>query len=151
MVYNDSIRTKISHTLNCEHRVARNRHSWLLFTSDDRLYANLCVQEQSTNMTSQCQYPHSRDITDQLWWRHNAMRVRNKIIHSLQWITIFGSHVMRFANDCHEWLRHSWKLLENRLTRDPKIVIHCSHGLLLYIYIYIYQIQFEIKNESLHE
>ena len=30
---------------------------------------------------------------------------------------------MRFANDFHSWLRHSWKLLANRLTRDPKIVI----------------------------
>ena len=31
---------------------------------------------------------------------------------------------MRFANDFHSWLRHEWKLLANRLTRDPKIVIH---------------------------
>ena len=26
----------------------------------------------------------------------------------------------RFANDFHSWLRHSWKLLANRLTSDPK-------------------------------
>ena len=67
----------------------------------------------------------SRDVTDPLWWRHNArsettvpgdncemsdrwlflaelcvqdikQRVRNKIIHSLPWIRIFGSLVMRF-------------------------------------------------------
>ena len=82
----------------------------------------------------------SRDVTEQLWWRHNAkskktvlddicdmndrwlfsekmcvkdiqLRVRNKIIHSLPWITIFGSLVMRFTNDFHSWLRHSWKSL----------------------------------------
>ena len=34
----------------------RNRYSRLLFTSEDRLCANLRVQEQSRNMASQCQY-----------------------------------------------------------------------------------------------
>ena len=104
----------------------------------------------------------SRDVTDPLWWRHNAKsettvlgdncemsdrwlflgelcvqdikyRVRNKIIHSLPWITIFGSLVIRFANDFHSWLRHSWKPLANRLTRDPKIVIHGNSCIILYI------------------
>ena len=43
-----------SYTLGREYRVVRNRYSRLLFTSEDRLCANLHVQEQSTNMTSQC-------------------------------------------------------------------------------------------------
>ena len=43
-----------SYTLGHEYRVIKNRYSWLLFTSEDRLCANLRVQEQSTNMTSQC-------------------------------------------------------------------------------------------------
>ena len=47
----------------------------------------------------------------------------------------FGSLVMRFANDFHSWLRHSWKLLANRLTRDPKIVIHGNSCIILYISI----------------
>ena len=47
---------------------------------------------------------------------------------------MFGSLVMRFANDFHSWLRHSWKLLENRLTRDPKIVIHGNSCIILYIH-----------------
>ena len=38
----------------------------------------------------------------------------------------------RFANDFHSWLRHSWKLLANRLTRDPKIVIHGYSCIVLY-------------------
>ena len=92
----------------------------------------------------------SRDVTDPLWWRHNAksettvpgdncevsdrwlflaelcvqdikQRVRNKIIHSLPWITIFGPLVMRFANEA------------NRLTRDPKIVIHGNSCIILYV------------------
>ena len=50
--------------LGREYRVMRNRYSRLLFTSEDHLCANLRVQEQSTNMM--------RDITDQLWWGHNA-------------------------------------------------------------------------------
>ena len=56
----------------------------------------------------------------------------------LPWITIFGSLVMRFANDFHSWLRHSWlrhswKSLANRITRDPKIVIHGNSCIILYI------------------
>ena len=45
------------YTLSSEYRVVRNRYSRLLFTSEDRLCANLRVQEQSGNMTSQCQCP----------------------------------------------------------------------------------------------
>ena len=41
---------------------------------------------------------------------------------------------MRFANDFHSWLRHSWKLLANRLTRDPKIVIHGNSCIILYLF-----------------
>ena len=37
------------------------------------------------------------------------------------------------ANDFHSWLRHSWKLLANRLTRDPKIVTHGNSCIILYI------------------
>ena len=43
-----------SYTLGREYRMMRNRYSRLLFTSGDRLCANLRVREQSTNMTSQC-------------------------------------------------------------------------------------------------
>ena len=46
---------KISYTLSREYRVVRNTYSRLLFISKDRLCANLRVQEQSMNMTSQCQ------------------------------------------------------------------------------------------------
>ena len=42
---------------------------------------------------------------------------------------------MRFANDFHSWLCHSWKSLANRLTRDPKIVIHGNSCIILYISI----------------
>ena len=55
-------------------------------------------------------------------------------MHSLPWITIFGSLVTRFANDFHSWLRHSWKSLANRLTRYPKIAIHGNSCIILYIW-----------------
>ena len=90
----------------------------------------------------------SRDITGQLWWRHNVKsektvpcdngeisdrwlfvtercvqdikyRVRNIIIHSLPWRTISWSLVRWFANDFHSWLRHSWKALANH-----SVIIH---------------------------
>ena len=44
---------------------------------------------------------------------------------------------MRFANDFHLWLRHSWKSLANRLTRDPKIVIHGNSCIILYFIYWV--------------
>ena len=41
--------------------------------------------------------------------------------------------VMQFANDFHSWLRHSRKSLANRLTRDPKIVIHGNECFILFL------------------
>ena len=126
-------------------------------------FAPICACENNRRIwCHNASISRSRDVTDPLWWRHNAksettvpgdncemsdrwlflaelcvqnikQRVRNKIIHSLPWITIFGSLVMRFANDFHSWLRHSWKSLANRLTRDPKIVIHGNSCIILYI------------------
>ena len=55
----------ISYTLSREYRVVRNQYSRLLFTSEDRLCANLRVQEQSMNLTSQCQHPTFA-------WRHRS-------------------------------------------------------------------------------
>ena len=52
----------------------------------------------------------------------------------MPWITIFWSLAMRFANDFHSWLRHSWKLLANRLTCDPIIVIQGNSCIILYIF-----------------
>ena len=58
-IVNASLMTLIPYVLSREYRVARNRYSRLLFTCEDRFCAQLCVQKQSTNMTSQCQYPTS--------------------------------------------------------------------------------------------
>ena len=97
--------------------------------------------------------PHSHDVTDKLWWRHNAKsektvpinngEIRNwqlilaelcfQDIYLLLWMMIFGSLVKRFANDFHLWLHQSWKLLANRLTSDPKIIIHCNSCIILCI------------------
>ena len=41
---------------------------------------------------------------------------------------------MRFADDFHSWLRHLWKSSANRLTRDPKIVIHGNSCIILYMF-----------------
>ena len=140
------------------------KSSWLLFTSEDRLSANWLMQQQSMNMTSQCQYPTfawrhrstvvhhnakskktvlSENCKMSDWWlflvelcvEDMKSWVRNKIIHSLPYITIFGSLVPRFANDFHSWLRHSWKSLANSLTHDLKIVIHGNSCIILYIYL----------------
>ena len=130
-------------------------------------FAPICACENNRRIwRHNASISRSRDVTDPLWWRHNAksettvpsdncemsgrwlflaelcvedikQRVRNKVIHSLPWITIFGSLVMRFANEFHSWLHHSWKSLANRLTRDPKIVIHGNSCIILYVYLSI--------------
>ena len=46
------IHNLVSYTLSREYQAVRNRYSWLLFTSADRLCANFRVQEQSMNMKS---------------------------------------------------------------------------------------------------
>ena len=60
-----------SYTLSREYRVVRYRYSRLLFTSEDRLFANLRVHEQSTNMTSQWQCPTFA-------WRHRSTLVTSQ-------------------------------------------------------------------------
>ena len=54
-------------------------------------------------------------------------------IHELPWITIFGSRVRRYANVFHGWRRHGWKSLANRLTSDPRIVIHSNVFIILFL------------------
>ena len=117
--YNHPSKRKIvSYTLSRDNRVVKNRYLRLLFTSEDRFCANLHVQKQSTNMTSQCQYPkfawrqRSTVVTSHYWVRKNCprqqwqnqqlhnccsvlcvqdikYRSKNKIIHS-PLITILG-------------------------------------------------------------
>ena len=137
----------ISYTLSREYRVAGYRYSRLLFTSEDRLCANLRVQWQLTNMTSQYLFlafawrHRSIEVTSQCWVRkcHPWQQWRNELsmiifsgfvcswhkIACKKWnntfVTVnndFLSLVRRFGNDFHSWLRHSWKSLSNRLTRD---------------------------------
>ena len=134
-----------SYTLSREYRVVINRYSWLLFTSEDRLYASWHVTSQINcgDVTMLIQKrPSSATIAKwaiddlflaELCVQNIKQHVRNEIIHWLPWIMIFGSLVMRFAKDLHSWLRHSWKSLANRLTRDPKIVIHGNSCIILVV------------------
>ena len=86
----------VSYTLSREYRVVRYRYSRLLFTSEDRLCANLRVQEQSTNMTSQCQCPHNLNgisfllLLRSLWWVHIVGYVLAS--RSYSYITPFHYH-----------------------------------------------------------
>ena len=45
-----------SYPLSHEYWMAGNRYSWLLFTSEDHICTNLCMQKQLMNMTSECQH-----------------------------------------------------------------------------------------------
>ena len=105
----------------------------------------------------------SCDVTDQLWWRHNAKS--EKAVHgdscemSDRWWFLaelcvpghkiackkYNNTFITVNNDfwvtrdaicqwfsLHSWLRHSWKSLANRLTRDTKIVIYGNSCIILY-------------------
>ena len=60
-----------------------------------------------------------------------------RLMHELPWITIFGSPVTGFANNFHEWQSNEWKSLANRLTSDPKIVIHGKECIILFLTHYL--------------
>ena len=61
----------VSYMLSHEYKVVRNRYTQLVFTNKDCLCTNLHVQEQSMNMTSQCQYLGSA-------WRHRSTVVTSQ-------------------------------------------------------------------------
>ena len=58
-------------------------------------------------------------------------------MHELPWITIFGSRVRRFANNFPEWRSHEWKSLANRITSDPKYVIHGNECIISFLTRYL--------------
>ena len=64
------------------------------------------------------------------------MHWRYGIMHELPWITIFGSLVIRFANDFHESWSHKWKSVANCITSDPKIIIHGNECIILFLTSY---------------
>ena len=116
----------ISYTLGREYRVVRiDIHG--CYSLVKIAFAPICACKNNRRIwRHNASISGSRDVTDPLWWRHNAksettvlgdngemsdrwlflaelclqdikQRVRNKIIHSLPWTTILGSLVMRFA------------------------------------------------------
>ena len=52
-----------------------------------------------------------------------------RIMHELPWITISGSRVRRFSNSSH-----SWQLMANRPTLNPKIVIHGNEWIFYFLH-----------------
>ena len=93
-----TLRFKYSFSCNLSRdcHVAGNRYSWLLFTSEVRLCANLRVQEQATNMTSQCQYLPFAWRQIELGWRHKPNRLNSEK-------TVYGGNG-EMSNDCFSGL-----------------------------------------------
>ena len=50
------------------------------------------------------------------------------------WIAIFFSRVRRFGNDFHEWQRHEWKSLVNRLTGEKKSLFTVTNVLFYFLH-----------------
>ena len=87
-------------TLSREYRVVRNRYSRLLFTSEDRLCANLRVREQSMNTTSQCQCLAFA-------WRHRS--------------TVMTSQCqVRKDHPWRQWRNGQWLFVAERYVQDIK-------------------------------
>ena len=68
--YVTSMGKHFSYTLSCEYWVAGYRYSRLLFTSEDRLCANLCNDNWQIRRHN-ASLSRSRDVTHQSGWRHN--------------------------------------------------------------------------------
>ena len=108
-----------------------------------------------------CTYRAFHDVTGQLWWCQNARlentvlggngemsdrwlfsadlcvkgvnyRVKDKIDTWLPMNNDFRSPVKWFAIDFRFSLRHLWKPLANRRTRDHKLVIQSNLSIILY-------------------
>ena len=54
-------------------------------------------------------------------------------MRELPLLAISGTRVRRFANNFRKWRSHEWKLLANRFTSDPKIVIHSNEYVILFL------------------
>ena len=76
----------------------RNRYSRLLFTSEDRLCADLGVQNNRWIWRHNASTLRSRDVTDQLWWRHNAKPNKMSRRHADNW-----SHPSHYLVDPYHW------------------------------------------------
>ena len=68
---------------------------------------------------------------------HDMTWQRQRTMHELPWITILGSRVRPFAHYFHEWRSHEWKPSANRITSDPKIIIHGNECIILFITDYL--------------
>ena len=63
---------RLPNTQSREYRVVRIRYSRLLSTSEDRL-APICACKNNRRIWNHSASAlRSRDVSDQLWWRHNA-------------------------------------------------------------------------------
>ena len=93
-------------------RVVRYRYSRLIFTSEDR--ANLRMQEQSTNMTSQCQCPTFA-------WRHRSTVVTSQYLIRKKLSYACGICKNKPRLDCWFWpiLMFPFLLMTNVLKPSP--------------------------------
>ena len=143
-----------SYTLGDEYRMARNPFPLLLFTSENKFCGNLRKNNRQTIIIPS----RSLDLTDQLWWRHNAKsekallddhgEISDRCLflsefvcsgHTIVcekwnnvWVTVNNdllSLVGRLGNDFHLWLCRPWKSLANRLTRDKISLFTVTHTL----------------------
>ena len=137
----------------------RNRFSRLLFTSEDRLCANCTYKNNRRIYRHNAINPRSRaaqincgDVTmlsHKIQWRNQLSITDFRGIvcweHEMickKWNNIFVTVNNDFCvprdATCQCFfprLHHSWKPLADRLTRDPKIVIHGNLCIILYTYI----------------
>ena len=77
------------------------------------------------------------------WLKDDSYTRYIRIMH--EWITILRSRVRRIANDFHEWQSHKWKSLANRLTSDPKIVIHGNECIILFLKCYFMSLNAQFR------
>ena len=109
-------------------------------------YFAFAWRHRSIVVTSQCSVRKGRPW--QQWRNERSMIVLSGFVcswHKIackKWnntfVTVnndFLSLMRRFGNDFHSWLRHSWKSLPNRFTRDKKIVIHGNSCIILYLFV----------------
>ena len=127
------------YAIQCWH--VKNWHRWL----SARLRWLQCVSKDMINHGSSTpitvmQISYAFSFKKQCIFISSYCGLDTGDIKNNAWVTciaIFGSRVRWFANDFHEWRGHEWKSLANRLTSDPKIVIHGNECIILFLTRYL--------------
>ena len=83
-----------------------------------------------------------------MYWTVLKKYIFTFYIKNNAWVTVnddFWVTSGQFANNFHKWRSHEWQLMANRLTSDPKIVIHGNECIILFLTRYFMSLKAQFR------